>query len=102
QRLDRIVVDECHTALDGRGSFRPKLQELGELARAETQMVMLTATLPPAEERRLLDIMNVRGEEVVRFRARTTRANVRYRVVRAVGASKQGELIAAVVQEVRR
>lgn len=78
--MDRIVIDECHTALDGRGSFRPKLQELGKLVEAKVQLVMLTATLPPAEEGRLFEIMRAQEKEVTKLRAATVRKNVRYRV----------------------
>lgn len=31
-RLDRFVVDECHTILEGTPAFRPKLRELSQLA----------------------------------------------------------------------
>jgi superfamily II DNA helicase RecQ len=30
-RLDRIVVDECHVVLSSKNGFQPKLQRLGEL-----------------------------------------------------------------------
>ena len=51
-QLDRIVIDECHTILDGRSSFRPKLRQLEELSLLEAQMVYLTATLPPQHRSR--------------------------------------------------
>ena len=31
QHLEQIVIDECHTVLDSRADFRPKLQRLSEL-----------------------------------------------------------------------
>jgi superfamily II DNA helicase RecQ len=43
QRLDRVVVAECHVILNDRWDFRQKLQQLGKLAFAETQMLLLTA-----------------------------------------------------------
>ena len=49
KRLDRIVIDECHVVLNDQLDFRKHLQKLGKLASAETQMVLLTATLPPTE-----------------------------------------------------
>lgn len=52
-RLDRIVIDECHVILNDQLNFRKHLQELGRLANAETQMILLTATLPPIEEGKL-------------------------------------------------
>ncbi|MBZ4040742.1 hypothetical protein, partial [Novilysobacter selenitireducens] len=67
RRLDRIVIDECHTILQGPGpgsssrstsgsraaEFRPALRRLGELIQARTQLVLLTATLPPTAEQTL-------------------------------------------------
>ena len=46
-KLDRFVIDEGHTVLEGSPQFRPKLCELGALAFFGVQMVYLTATLPP-------------------------------------------------------
>ncbi|KAK1807893.1 hypothetical protein LTR12_017751 [Friedmanniomyces endolithicus] len=43
QSLDRIVIDECHVVLNDQLDFRKMLQQLGQLAMAETQMVLLTA-----------------------------------------------------------
>jgi len=45
--LNRIVVDECHVVLNDRLDFRKHLQQFGQLARSETQLVLFTATLPP-------------------------------------------------------
>ena len=81
RRLDRIVIDECHVILNDQSTFRPYLQRLGRLASAETQMVLLTATLPPTEEERLFERMYWKREEVRLIRASTVRKNIRYRVV---------------------
>ncbi|KAJ5302427.1 hypothetical protein N7476_009226 [Penicillium atrosanguineum] len=53
QRLDRIVIDECHILLNRDTTFRPMMQQLGRLTAAQTQVVLLTATLPPSAEGRL-------------------------------------------------
>jgi hypothetical protein len=51
QRLDRVVIDECHVILDSSADFRPKLLELGRtIADWGVQLVMLTATLAPRDE----------------------------------------------------
>ncbi|KAL8626673.1 hypothetical protein Q9189_007623 [Teloschistes chrysophthalmus] len=50
ERLDGIVMDECHVVLNEQHDFRPRLQELGEFNKAQVPMVMLTATLPTTEE----------------------------------------------------
>jgi hypothetical protein len=70
-RLDRIVIDECHVVLNDQTHFRPQLQRLGRLVHAQTQMVLLTATLPPSEEGQLLERMHFPASSVQMFRART-------------------------------
>jgi superfamily II DNA helicase RecQ len=50
QQLDQIVIDKCHIVLNRQYDFRKDMQKLGKLAAAKTQIVMLTATLPPSEE----------------------------------------------------
>jgi superfamily II DNA helicase RecQ len=80
-RLARIVIDECHTVLDGSSKFRAPLQRLGRLAAMRTQMVLLTATLPPTEEQRLWRKMHFAAESVKLIRAPTTRRNIRYAII---------------------
>ena len=53
QRLNRIVIDECHIVLNNQWNFRKEMQQLGDLIDAESSMVLLTATLPPSKERKL-------------------------------------------------
>jgi superfamily II DNA helicase RecQ len=60
-QLDRIVVDECHTILDGTPKFRPKLRQLGELGLKGVQMVYLTATLPPRDEEEFYRLTHFKG-----------------------------------------
>ncbi|RKK72604.1 hypothetical protein BFJ71_g17488, partial [Fusarium oxysporum] len=79
-KVDRVVIDECHTIMEGSLSFRPKLRELGTLALVGVQMIYLTATLPPADEPAFFSLINARHEDVVMIRARTTRRNVAYSV----------------------
>jgi hypothetical protein len=44
------VIDECHIVLNRQYTFCKQMQQLGGLVVAETQIVMLTATLPPSKE----------------------------------------------------
>jgi late competence protein required for DNA uptake (superfamily II DNA/RNA helicase) len=85
RRLDRIVIDECHVVLNNQRDFRPQLRQLGRLNHARTQMVLLTATLPPQLESTLLQRMQYPREQVSMFRARTSRPNVAYRVWQPFG-----------------
>jgi superfamily II DNA helicase RecQ len=62
RQLDRIVIDEYHIVLNRQYTFRKQMQQLGQLVAAETQIVMLTATLPPSEEGELFRRMHVDPE----------------------------------------
>ena len=82
ERLNRIVIDECHVVLNDQQDFRPRLQKLEELNRAQVPMVMLTATLPPVEEARFMKRMWIQPSDVQVFRATTTRKNIQYETFR--------------------
>ncbi|KAF5484112.1 Bloom syndrome protein-like protein [Colletotrichum fructicola] len=82
QQLDRVVLDECHVVLDGSRGFRPALRALGRTVQEfGAQLVCLTATLPPAEEREFFAVTGIRPERVRVFREATTRRNIEYGVV---------------------
>ncbi|EWY79399.1 hypothetical protein FOYG_17444 [Fusarium oxysporum NRRL 32931] len=99
-KIDRVVIDECHTIMEGSLLFRPKLRELGTLALIGVQMVYLTATLPPSDELAFFSLINARHEDVVIVRARTTRSNVAYSV-KSVPASTAAEAVTAVIEQAR-
>ncbi|KAM0700964.1 hypothetical protein Q7P35_011323 [Cladosporium inversicolor] len=85
QRLDQIVIDECY--------------QLGKLAFAETQMLLLTATLLPSEEQTLFDRMYWRRQEVRLIRASTVRKNIEYSVIdRPAERSKRIECLSDLVE----
>jgi superfamily II DNA helicase RecQ len=102
RQLDRIVIDECHIVLNQRYTFRKQMQQLGKLVAAETQMVLLTATLPPSEEDELFRRMHFERDQVKMFRAKTTRTNVAYRVIQVDETAKQEEVEAVAVRIARR
>jgi len=93
QELDRVVVDECHVLPDGSQAFRPQLRELGHVLRElGVQLVFLTATLPPQDEKEFFSVVGISAHRVRLFRARTTRKNTRYRIERVpIGPSRQEE-----------
>lgn len=85
-RLDRVVIDECHVVLDaGETGWRRRILALRELAGVETQMVYLTATMPPTDEpefRRLTGLADIGTKEgEFWFRSRTSKPNVKYQIV---------------------
>lgn len=86
-KLDRIVVDEWYTILDCGPQFRPKMLELGRaVVQMGTQLVFLSATLPPREMVRFCNAMKLSHQNGlpvpgVMFRAAPTRKNIRYTVI---------------------
>jgi superfamily II DNA helicase RecQ len=77
-RLDRIVIDECHVLLNTRLDFRRKLQKLRKMVEFTVQLVLLTATLPPSKEAELLSMISI--EAPLMFRDMTSRHNIIYTV----------------------
>lgn len=102
RQLDRIVIDECHVVLNRRYTFRKQMQQLGKLVAAETQMVLLTATLPPSEEDELFRRMHFNPDQVKMFRAETARTNVAYRVIKVGRVAKKQEVEEMVLGVVRQ
>lgn len=80
-QLDRIVVDECHTMLDGRAGYRLQLQDLGQLGQLGEQMVYLTATLPPHEVGDLFSLVKWDPSKATIIRGATIRPNICYSVL---------------------
>ena len=79
-QLERIVIDECHTILQCHEKWRPKVLQLRELAGRDTQVICLTATLPPQKQEDFLDRMDMRVEGLKILRDRTVRPNIGYSV----------------------
>ena len=89
-RLDRIVVDECHVLLNIRMDFRRKLQKLRKLVEFTTQLVLLTATLPPSKESELLSSISIEAPLI--FRDMTSRHNIAYTVQQCVAEDIDAEI----------
>jgi superfamily II DNA or RNA helicase len=99
---DRIVINKCHTVLNRRYMFREEMQQLGKLAAAETQMVLLTATLPPAEEDELYRRMHYERKQVKMCRQPTTRTNVAYQIIKIGRSAKKKEVESMVAKTVQQ
>ncbi|KAG9384308.1 RecQ Superfamily II DNA helicase [Pyrenophora tritici-repentis] len=84
RQLDRIIIDECHIVLNRQYTFRKQMQQLGKLVAVETQMVMLTATLPPSEEDELFRRMHFEPYRVVRVEKERKRQEVEATVLAMV------------------
>jgi superfamily II DNA helicase RecQ len=96
-RLDRIVIDECHILLNTRLDFRRKLQKLRKVVEFAVQLVLLTATLPPSKKSELLSMISI--EAPIMFRDKTTRHNIAYSVLQCE-AKEIDEVVMKIVSRV--
>lgn len=79
--LERVVIDECHIVLESTQGWRPKIQELSQLVEESCQLVYLTATLPPRDEKAFFQCTGLDEKNVMLLRDSTTRANIAYSVL---------------------
>nr|POE87058.1 atp-dependent dna helicase tlh1 [Quercus suber] len=79
-QLERIVIDECHTILQSHQEWRPQVLQLRELAGRDTQVVCLTATLPPKRQDEFLEKMDMQVPRLAILRDSTVRPNIAYSV----------------------
>ena len=79
-QLDRIIIDECHIILSKNSTFRKQLSQLGELLVFKTQIVLLTATLPPRYQSDLFNKLYIQESDVKIYRSLSNRVNIRYSV----------------------
>lgn len=80
-QLDRIVIDECHVLLESTERWRPDILKLTEMTEKGTQVIYLTATLPPSLLPAFLQIaaLNARDLTICRDKS-TSRPNIVYQV----------------------
>ena len=99
-QLVRIVFDECHTVLDSRPDFRPKMREAGAaMVKRGVQMVYLTATLCPNEEEEFKQIMKVQIPARQTFQAPTSRPNIVYSVVEHPAETEESTFVQELVTQ---
>ncbi|KAJ9654637.1 hypothetical protein H2201_008965 [Coniosporium apollinis] len=87
QRLDRIVVDECHLTVTA-AEYRQSMVDLAVIRSLRTQFVYLTATLPPAMQAEFEEQNHLLNPKVIR--ASSNRPNLFY-IVRK--AERRGNLL---------
>ena len=92
------MFDECHTVLDSRPDFRPKMREAGAaMVKRGVQMVYLTATLCPNEEEEFKQIMKVQIPATQIFQAPTSRPNIAYSVVEHPAETEESTFVQELV-----
>jgi len=97
QRLDRIVVDECHLTITA-ADYRQSLVGLSQIRSLRTQFVYLTATLPPSMQAEFEERNHLYRPAVVR--ASVDRPNIHYGVERI--APGHGSLLEQVARDLRQ
>jgi superfamily II DNA helicase RecQ len=81
-QLDRIVIDECHVLLESTKDWRPDILKMTEMTEKGTQVLYLTATLPPTLQPAFLQTAGLDARTVTICRdERTTRTNIAYQVL---------------------
>ena len=94
------MFDECHTVLDSRPDFRPRMKEAGAaMVKRGVQMVYLTATLCPSEEQEFQQIMKVQIPSNQIIRAPTSRPNIAYSVVEHPAETEESTFVQELVAQ---
>jgi len=97
QKLDRIVIDECHLTVIA-AEYRPSIVELTTIRSLKTQFVYLTATLPPSMRAEFDERNYLHHPKVIR--ASRNRPNIFY-MVRKVDAHN-GSLLKQATSEAKQ
>ena len=84
QKLDRIVIDECHLTVTA-AAYRQSIEDLAAIRSLRTQFVYLTATLPPSMQREFEERNHLIRPTVIR--ASSNRPNIFYMVRKAIGGA---------------
>jgi len=91
QKLDRVVVDECHYISETSMSFRHDVERTMQMiASWDTQVVYLTASLGRGDEDEFFRRMHLSRQTTKISRHNTSRPNIRYRVVTTSGPVDEG------------
>jgi len=102
-QLDRIVIDECHMLLESTEDWRPDILKMAEMTEKGTQVVYLTATLPPTLQPAFLQIAGLDARTVTICRdERTTRTNIAYQVLEYTRGSLDEVLVELVATKRRK
>ncbi len=97
QKLDRIVLDECHLTITA-SDYRPCMARLGwYVQQVRTQTVWLTATLPPVMQEEFIKHNKLVQLRIIR--ESTNRPNIKYLVSLEAGSGTLIERAADLVQE---
>ena len=96
QRLDRIVIDECHLSITA-NDYRPCMSQLGWFTRqVMAQTVWLTATLPLVMQEEFVQRNKLVKPRIIR--ESTNQRNIKYIVSHETRPGTLGERAASLVQ----
>jgi DEAD/DEAH box helicase len=101
-KLDRIVVDECHTFLDCGQEFRPTMHEIGKaIKKWHVQSIFLTATLPPCNFDAFLTWSRIDRSHLHYFHGDTSRPNIKYSVQKVDSLEQRVESVTRLIAELQ-
>jgi hypothetical protein len=79
QQLDRIVVNKCYTMFKSTEAWRLDVLRLSEITSKGTQLVYLTAIMPPVLQPAFLDLTGLDSKELdIICNKSTTQHNLAY------------------------
>jgi len=90
ERLDRIIIDECHLLLTS-ANYRPIMYRFIEILLLPTQFVFLTGTLPSTFKKELKETLKLESSLSV-IRAPTSRGDISYKTKVYSSPSSEGQL----------
>jgi superfamily II DNA helicase RecQ len=97
RELDRIVIDKCHVLMESSHTWRPDVLKLLTMTEKDTQVVYLTATMPPSREAHFLQLAGLdRRTLTVCRELSTSRPNIGYLVIEHDKDDADAELQTAV------
>ncbi|KAH8721501.1 hypothetical protein GQ44DRAFT_775082 [Phaeosphaeriaceae sp. PMI808] len=95
--LDCVVVNECYVLLESSKSWRPGVLKLTEMAEKDTQVLYLTATLPPVLQPAFLQTASLNSSSVTICReVSTSRHNIAYQALEYAREKLDSVLVALV------
>ena len=97
KQIARIVVDEAHIPLVAK-SYRKTLEHFYNIRSEPVQLVLLTATLPPAFMPQLIKTYHLLTDAVI-YRQGTNRPELKYVLKKTAKESELSTCVQAVVQE---
>ncbi|KAK3338657.1 P-loop containing nucleoside triphosphate hydrolase protein, partial [Lasiosphaeria hispida] len=97
--LNQIVFNECYTILDSSYQFHPQIRAIRALLLTfGTQLVFLTATLPPQDEAKFFTTLHLPRHQATIIQQYTTRHNISYIIHQAISKEEVDKVIIQAIE----